>query len=390
MIDPVLRVWLSCMLVAVASPSQAQPITSRDYAIELHEGVAIGDSSQTAMGGAGAARSLGSAGSLLNPAASAIRRETDNDSWSWDYHLDILTGQFSSDYDNNGTLQREESGANLLTLGLALRFGKWAGSLTGTGQTSPVDGSNPPLDATTLRVRLSLARFIDSWDVALGVGVQTVRFGLEPANPRMPDLFAVTGSGALVGATWVPRGERFRAALALESRILGATIETQTCDPMNCDGYILPEAIESPGRVILGLAYRHAETPWNQQVPKKFRDERSVTVAADIVVTGSSTDGHGLEAFGMQQLQRTGRHITFSPRLGAEAELLPGRLRVRGGTYWEPGRFDDVAGRVHATFGFEVRALEFKLWGLRRGKLGAIVDVARRYRNLGLSIGFWH
>ena len=39
-------------------------------------------------------------------------------------------------------------------------------------------------------------------------------------------------------------------------------------------------------------------------------------------------------------------------RLGAEWEALPGRLRARLGTYWEPSRFDGVGGRIHGTDGF--------------------------------------
>jgi hypothetical protein len=166
------------------------------------------------------------------------------------------------------------------------------------------------------------------------------------------------------------------------------------CDPDPNDGvaqsFILPNTVESPGRTIVGFAYRFAETPWNQQVKTKFRDERSLTVAVDLVMAGSSTNGHGIEAFAMQQLQRSGAHITISPRAGVESEVLPGRLRLRTGTYWEPQRFDGVKGRVHGTFGVELRALEFRAWGLRRGKLGATFDIAREYRNIGLSAGFWH
>jgi hypothetical protein len=140
----------------------------------------------------------------------------------------------------------------------------------------------------------------------------------------------------------------------------------------------------------VGFAYRFAATPWNQQVKPKFRDERALTVAVDFVLTGSSTNGHGIEAFSRQQLQRSGSHVTLSPRAGVEAEVLPGRLRLRTGAYWEPQRFAGVSGRAHGTFGAELRALEFHAWGVRRGKLGATFDVARRYRNIGLSIGFWH
>jgi hypothetical protein len=57
---------------------------------------------------------------------------------------------------------------------------------------------------------------------------------------------------------------------------------------------------------------------------------------------------------------------------------------------WEPGRFDNVSGRVHGTFGAEVRVGEVFVWGYRRGRIGITGDVAARYCNVGLSIGLWH
>ncbi len=390
-----------CALAVVAmisSTASADPIVDREYAIELYEGVAIGDSALTGMGGAGAARVNGSAGALINAAAPAIRRVTDNDSWSWDYHLDFLTGRFSTDYDNNGQVASAAEGSQLVTAGLALRFGKWAGAFTATVQSSPIDGSEMPrLIASTVRSKLVFARWIERADLSIGAGLQTVAFQLGAENEQ--PLFDLTGAGLVVGATWLPRGENYRAAVALESRIISSQVGSGTCDPNMCSAdpgdpnstvYILPNEVESPGRTIVGMAYRWAESPWNQQVKTKFQDEFSVTVTGDLVLAGSSLRGHGVEAFAMQQLQRSGSHVTASPRAGVEVEAIPGRLRLRGGSYWEPERFEGVRGRIHGTFGLELRALEFRMWGLRRGKLGATFDIARRYRNIGASIGFWH
>ena len=92
----------------------------------------------------------------------------------------------------------------------------------------------------------------------------------------------------------------------------------------------------------------------------------------------------------MHDLQATGQHVGVSPRVGAEFEWLPGRLRVRAGSYWEPARFADVNGRIHATLGIEARAFEFSLFGPRRGRITLTGDVASRYNNVGLSVGFWH
>jgi hypothetical protein len=159
---------------------------------------------------------------------------------------------------------------------------------------------------------------------------------------------------------------------------------------MDCQGYILPNEVDAPSRLVGGVAYRLGPTPWNQQLAGPFRDERAVTLAADLVLTGSTSNGYGLEAFGMQQLQRSGASITVSLRAGAEFEWLPGVLRVRGGSYWEPSRFDGIGGRVHVTIGAELAVLEFHLFGRRRLQLTFTEDLASRYSNTGIAIGFWH
>ncbi len=79
----------------------------------------------------------------------------------------------------------------------------------------------------------------------------------------------------------------------------------------------------------------------------------------------------------------------MSPRGGFDWEMIPGRFRLRGGSYWEPSRYDGVDGRVHGTFGLELRVFEVDIWGLRRGRITLTGDLARDYSNLGLSVGLW-
>jgi hypothetical protein len=208
--------WAGVAVCAAAGAAAADPIVDREYAIDFYEGVAIGDTAQVGMGGAGAARVTGSAGALLNPSAPAVRQTTDTDAWSWDYHLDALTGRYSSDYDNNGVAADQASGASLLTGGLALRFGDWSGAVTVTGQRAPLGESS--LDAEAARSKLVIARWLPRLDLAIGAGVQTVAFRLS-AGGRV--LFDVTGGGLVAGATYVPRMERFRAGIAVETAIIG-------------------------------------------------------------------------------------------------------------------------------------------------------------------------
>jgi hypothetical protein len=383
--------------IAYAEP-ETSPITNSNYSIELYDGVAIGNTAVVGMGGATVALASGTAGTLFNPSAPAVRPTTDKDWWSWDYHLDYLNGSLSTDYDNNG-FTHENGGTSVFTGGFGLRFHDWAGAITVTAQDAPVsdafvmtpDDPMVPLEALALRVQVALARYIEPLDLAVGASVQSAMFSLSPdcSGPGCDALFSVSGTGVELGATWLPRMQAFRLGAALASPIAGANVSG--CDPMDCVGWILPEKIVSPWRLAAGGAYRFGPTPWNQTMPGFFRDEKSVTLAADVIVTGSSNNAFGLEAFGQHELQRSGRHPSVGVRGGVEYEWVPGRFRLRGGSYWEPGRFVGVSGRLHFTLGLELRVFQFWFWGAqRRGRLSLTSDIAERYGNGGLSIGFWH
>jgi hypothetical protein len=98
-----------------------------------------------------------------------------------------------------------------------------------------------------------------------------------------------------------------------------------------------------------------------------------------------------MEAFAAKQLQPSGRHATFTPRLGLEGEVLPGWLRVRAGSYLEGSRFAETSARWHATGGLEGRLFAFHLLGHeRRVSLSLAGDIARSYKNAGLSVAFWN
>lgn len=384
--------WLASVCLLVTTAAAEPPITNRDYAIDLYEGTAVGDVRMVGMGGTGLALIPGSAGTLLNASAPAVRLTTDNDHWTWDWHVDWLDGQYSSDYDNNGVALDKASGAQLLTLGGGVRVGPWAGAVTVTIQSAPLDDAGH-LQAQNVRARIALARWVPRIDTAIGVGVQTIAFRIHD-DATSTDLFNIGGGGVIAGATWLPAMENYRVAAVLESAILGGDVSASDCDPDACmvgdATYILPNEVESAARFGTGAAYRWAETAWNQQVRAPWRDERSVTAAADVWITGPSKNGYGIEKFSQQELQRSGKHTGLGARVGVEVEAIPGRLRLRTGAYWEPERFDRAGGRMHGTFGIEGRVFELELWGPRRGRLGVTTDIASRYRNIALSVGLWH
>lgn len=117
------------------------------------------------------------------------------------------------------------------------------------------------------------------------------------------------------------------------------------------------------------------------------RHRRYILLAADVVLLGATPDSIGLDAFVLQQMASRGEHVSVGVHVGLESEVVDNRLVLRGGTYFEPARYADVRGRIHGTFGFDLRLI--RLFGTDF-KVIAFVDGARRFVNWGISVGVWH
>jgi hypothetical protein len=68
-------------------------------------------------------------------------------------------------------------------------------------------------------------------------------------------------------------------------------------------------------------------------------------------------------------------------------------LKVRFGSYVEPARNEAGTIRPHGTLGFDLRLFTWDLFGLVSPfsiQLTGVGDVAPRYFDVGLGIGFWH
>lgn len=123
------------------------------------------------------------------------------------------------------------------------------------------------------------------------------------------------------------------------------------------------------------------------------RPRRYTLFAADLVLTGRSVGAVGVQSLldsldgtgPAPRLQAAGERATLGLRAGVESEVLENRLKLRGGMYYEPSRFDPFSGRVHATAGIDVRAFHL----VRDWKLTWVGDFANQYANAGLGIGFW-
>ena len=392
-------------LVAGMGSARAQEfpaVTDRDFTLDLHQGAVLGSGRIVGMGGAAQGLAQGSAGSLFNPAAPAARSDTSTSVFDWDFHLDFLNTSLGSDFDNNGIRQETEFGlfqGPVFTGGLVGQYGAWGLGVSGVFAQQQLeeqaDGSRVVPNAVVGRV--SLARALFDYQLMIGGGVRagTFSMGVDAEGSARRNLFSITGSSLEAGAIWRPHDHDLRAGMSASLPVSSENVTDTECDPLDCEGFILPDHAALPWQLGVGGAWRFGPTRWNRLVAARWRDEKALVVAADLVVTGRVPDGYGLEAFSRHQLQPSGRSVSWSPRVGAEYEWIPGRLRLRVGAYWEPSRFrdpagEDITGRAHGTMGLDVRVWQFHLWGkdyrLRTSITG---DGARDYGNGGLSLGFW-
>jgi hypothetical protein len=71
--------------------------------------------------------------------------------------------------------------------------------------------------------------------------------------------------------------------------------------------------------------------------------------------------------------------------VGVESEVLPNRIALRAGTYFEPSRYQTSAGRLHMTGGADLRVDVGLAW-----KLSVVFDVAPGWVNTSAGLGLWH
>lgn len=391
--------WIAVALSSSLAHAQYEPIQDRNFTIDLHQSVVLGSVRTVGMAGASTALAEGSSGMLANPASAAVRPATSTDEWDWDWHVDWLAPGLGSDFDNNGLRTDEKMKVTpLLTLGLVIQDRGWAFGISGDLAQRRLALDNGYVEPRFSVGRLVIARAFDAYTI--GVGVRTGSFKLEHTQVTTVDdkdttstvnLFEIAGAALEAGVIWHPVDRDIRFGASVSWPVVGTDIEIDACDPLDCQGFVLPTAVQVPWRLSVGAAWRLGPTRWNQQVSSRWRDERSLTLAADLVIQGAVENGHSTEGFVLQLLQPSGRSMSTSLRLGAEYEWLPGRLRVRGGTYWEPGRVSGVDGRLHATVGMDVRVYSFCLLGSRfRARLSLTADYARHYGNTGISLGLWN
>lgn len=311
-------------------------------------------------------------------------------------------------------------------------------------QSDPVDPT-PNMELSLTRYHLLTAYQFLHGDLAVGGGLRGAvldMFATENANGsgKSRNLIKMSGAGFELGALWAPAdlpvrlGATYRTAVHGRVENEGDVVSTSAGDMLVGARY-LPTEIVLPWELELGLALQFGKRPlsraWIDPLPvakellarrsktrttsptrkgslsdaldkvyaRRLREVRSLSrqkllLTASVLVSGRSADAVGVESVLSQTVERTGEHVGIQPRFGLEIEPWQHRLQLRGGSYLEVSRFNPEIARVHGTLGFDIRVLQWSVFGLyeeqTHWRVGGFGDAALRYASLGLTFGVWH
>jgi len=367
----------------VHSEIEGPPIVDNDYSLDLRQGPVLGSSRKVALGGAYVGVAEGIASLNSNPAGVAFRPQRSTTRFDWDWTAG-LTGLESDDFDNNGETPPDYKSHRIRSLGLMGQYGSWGLGVLSDSEIIELESPDADDDEYVLSVTsLTLGRQFLDRELTVGVGLRatTTKLRSEIIDVTLGKL---SGTGWDAGVLWNPQRGPWRFGMTYSSSIRSdQTLETAGDDtPVTVNGLIIPKEVILPASLGLGASYAVDSAP--------FWKHRKWLVAGDLLFTASSTNAVGIESVLAQKIQPVGTHDTLGVRLGSELETIPGRLRLRLGTYYEPSNYQGVSSRMHVTGGCEVRLFHTSIWGEYDWSLTATVDSARDYLNIIVSIGFWY
>ncbi len=239
-----------------------------------------------------------------------------------------------------------------------------------------------PLNRLYLPTRVTLP-----WDVNLGFAAQ---LGRRPLNPRWVDPSAVLLPVRRY-LEWRAheRDRRIRNAEAArfsdesprDRRRRVRKLRTELRDEESLDD-------RERGRV---------EKDLDRRLRQRYHEQARffVLVTTSLMISGPVSNAVGIESLLNRSVQRSGERLTVSPHVGVETELVPHWLKVRGGSYLEPTRFQSnpKGARLHATFGFDQKVLPWDVFGTfpedTEWRVSGSLDASRSYLGWGVAIGVW-
>lgn len=240
-----------------------------------------------------------------------------------------------------------------------------------------------PVDRLYLPERVTLP-----WDINVGFAAQ---MGPRPLNPRWIDPSIVLAPMRRYLA-WRAheRERRLRLAEAPASPLETSLEQQERVRRLRAELRAEAELDDAErARVEKDLVQRLRQR--YHALPRSY-----VLVTTSLMISGTVDNAVGIESMLDRTVQRSGQRLSLSPHLGVETELIPHWLRIRGGTYVEPSRFDSnqKGARLHATFGFDTKLFAWDVFGAwppdAEWRISASLDASRSYLSSGVAIGLWH
>jgi hypothetical protein len=390
-----------CPLLLLALPlaAAAQPVGPP---VDAFTGPVASGGRVLGLGGAYVGVGEGVVGATVNPAAVAQRDARLDRTWSLDGLLTWFLPQTSElsrlDLDNDGLPDGGLSGAGNVLLGFGGQVGRLGAAVVARAWLvdAAAGGSTLRLGAEDVSLAVGWSGLRDALvvggSVTAVVGhIQWLPPGSDTASSDVTYRRAVLRAGVL----WRPRGRPFRVGVAGSGGArAGPSAEAATFPVPVPEAFLFPWSVSVGAAAWLGPNARRVNEPspaarthhpeWGEGPPWEESDRSPVLLSVQLDVVGPSPGALSLTRAPGAAPVPSGRRASLVPRLGAEWEPMPRWVRLRGGTYLEPSRTGGAA-RPHGAFGLEGRV---PFWP-RDLQLAVTGDVASRYRNVSVSLGFW-
>ncbi|MEA2751211.1 MAG: hypothetical protein QOI41_5354 [Myxococcales bacterium] len=430
---------------------QGTPIQTSNYTLDLFQGPVLASSRVTGMAGAYSALAEGAEGIPFNAAAASQRYgySTTRTDWELTGGVTFPASVASTDFDNNGKTGFGYHDFVWATGGGFLQHDHWGFGAIVSAQSYSL-GAPPQLglDGTgvkDLTVRIFKVDAVASYgflddQLHIGGGLRGAVFTAVDTSSGEKLLLGTYGIGAQAGALWRPHHLPLRLGGTIRSPVIGTITSSPNVDqdPKSGDRvvgrFFLPSGVDLPWELEGGVAIQLGPRPLNIQwidedtvddpeieeerrlipatstVPahlepsyksarrvlrRRYRDipRDKVLLSFSMLVTGPTKGAVGVESMLTQVIDRSGERSSVTLRGGTEVEVVPNRLQLRAGSYMEPTRFRQSSPRLHATTGFEVRVVDWSLFGIfpedNAFRISGAVDVSREYFGWSLGIGSW-
>jgi hypothetical protein len=151
------------------------------------------------------------------------------------------------------------------------------------------------------------------------------------------------------------------------------------------------DGLHRPWEAGLGFAVRRGRIvrgPRSLRAGSAEVEEMFVQAAFDVALVGAIRDAVTVQDWTDGDVEGEDLPLAASFAFGVEMAPLPEHLRLRAGTYTEPGRVTGAGLLVHGTVGVDVAVVEWPKDRLR-WRVGPVLDVSAAEVQVGMGLGQW-